>query len=587
MKSKRTGIMISGLAVMLAGAGLCTWHFAGAPAAGTLKVDLETKPTVMTVAYKAYGNAEAADGKYWLGKLVMKNTGESPLSDLNVSYRVPEYIDWTTPDTAAEVLPGQSAVLPIYPRFPKSVTEIRTRTPSQLEVKIEYTADGKKHSSVEKRPFEFRGITEIEYTSIASDEMLSWYDMWDNKEVLAAYMTDEDEVVKAYFGKISETMGGTPYVSSNKDLVKLTRAIYDFEVNTGLVYMGAKGVPETLGDSRTVVQSIKLPRDVIRGNSGTCIELTLLMSSLLKQCGVNSFMVLVPGHAFPVIASPSGQLVPFECTGVGGTNLGGVDSFEKALAKGAATWKKCQEGKLPFVLINYSAEQAKGMRPPELDQVDVTALSQMLASRIKNRQPAVQQVVQPQQPQVQQQLQQRVQIRQQPQVRQVVQPDAYSQTTTRLPNFTTYRDPTNVLSFQYPGTWATDMSALQSVQQGGAPWYLFNAEDPQTGWSVAAFGFGSTDHSACVQALGELGVALGLSMSFGNTQQTQINGMTWTITPIQYIGANGVSFSAELRLVTIGSVTYGVGISGPAQTEGAAAAQVNQVLGSINLNNGE
>ncbi|MCA8960213.1 MAG: hypothetical protein KDC38_06850 [Planctomycetes bacterium] len=549
-------VSITGMVMAVVGAALCVAHFAVGPATGHLTLKLETKPTVMTVAYKAYGNAEASDGKYWLGKLVLGNDGKGPLRDLHVSYRVPGSIEWTTPDSAAEILPKQTAVLPIYPRFPSSVTKIRTRTPAVLEVKVEYTSGGETESRIEKRPFELRGVTEIEYTSIGSDEIISWYDMWDNSEVLAAFMTDEDEVVKTYFGKISETMGGTPYVNSTEAMIKLLRAIYEFEVGTGMVYMGAKGVPEKLGDATTLVQSVKLPREVIRGNSGTCIELTILMSSLLRQCGVKSTMVLIPGHAFPVIET-SGGLVAFETTGIMGPNLGGVSTFEKALEDGNATWEKCTKGEIPFVIVDYLDHQDRGLRPPELDPVDVTALTQMLAERIRNR-------TRPPTPNP---------LDGDPRV---PPPDP---TTVTHPQ--TYRDPTGRLTVGYPTQWMTDYTSLQMIQQS-APWYLMSASDPQSGWGVDVYGFGSGNQRECLQALGQLGSSLGFSVSFGSSQPVQINGVAWSATPFSY-DALGQPITGRVYLSSAPQGTYGVSVGGPTATAQLAQPTVDRIVNSIQL----
>ncbi|MEM7263162.1 MAG: hypothetical protein AAF488_14320 [Planctomycetota bacterium] len=564
-------VVITGAIVLVCGLGLVGADLFGGPESGKLDVKIQSKPTVMTVAYKAYGNAEAADGKYWLAKLVMKNTGGSALSDLSVSYRVPDYIDWTTPDSAAEVLPGQTTVLAIYPRFPATVTRLRTRTPTQLEIKVEYTADGETQSLIEKRPFELRGVTEIEFTSIESDEIISWYDMWDNSEILAAYMTDEDEVVKAYFGKISETMGGTPYVQSVEDLGKLIGAIYNFQVGTGMVYMGAKGVPETLGDTRTLVQSVKLPREVIRGNSGTCIELTLLMSALLNQCGVKSYMALIPGHAFPLIELPNGQVVGFESTGIGGQNLGGVSSFDQALKAGNDTWAKCQKGEMPFVVVDYQAHHARGLRPPELEPIDITDLTQMLTTRVKDRTQAVQ-------PQTTQYVNHQTTVidnRGQDHSSRPAQPD---------PNFVTYRDPTGRLTLRHPRNFVSDPNAVAELQQV-APWYMSNATDLQTGWGVDVYGFASTNQQDCLAALREFGSAMGAVISFGQPQARTINGRSWSALSVSY-SVNGQSFSGQLHLITVGQGTYGVGVGGPTNTLSAIEPTVMQILQTLEIHGG-
>ncbi len=286
LRVRRIVPLVAGGGLAVVGAVLLLLGLLGGGGSGELDYRLDVKPTVMSVAYKAYGNPEAAEGKYWLGKLEMNNSGDAPLDDLAVSYRIPGYIDdWTTPEAAEQLLPGQTAAVTIFPKLPRKVTTIRTRTPSTLEVKIAWSDDGQDKERVEKRDFDFRGVTEIEYTSLPADEILGWYDVFDNSELTAAFVTHEDEVVRQFLGKISETQGGMPITSDAKELAKVMRAIYDFMTQTGMTYAGNTGVPEQLGDTTALVQSIRLPRDVVYQNSGLCIELAMLWAALGKGAG--------------------------------------------------------------------------------------------------------------------------------------------------------------------------------------------------------------------------------------------------------------------------------------------------------------
>lgn len=565
------GGLLLGVAIIAIGVLLITSNLMNQATPGQLDLRMQVKPTVMTVAYKAYGNPSASGGRYWLAKLVMRNSGGQPLQNLSISYRVPGLIDWTTPDVASEVLPGQTAVLPIYPTFPASVTRTRSLTPTTLELKIDYETGGRRISQVEKRNFELRGVTEIEFTSIEQNEINSWYDMWDNSELLAAYMTDEDEVVKTYFGKISETMGGTPYVQTAEDLGKLLGAIYQFQIGSGMVYMGAKGVPEVLGDTRTLVQSVKLPREVIQGNSGTCIELTILVSALLNQCGVKSSMVLIPGHAFPIIQSPSGW-IGFETTGIGGTNLGGVHSFQQAFEAGQKYWEQCLKGELPYVVVDYQELQAKGIRPPELDPVNTTALVQMLTERVRNRQQTQPQPNSPNGPVP-------VQLDGQTTQPQLLQPDLQPQ----LANMKVYQDPTGVLQIPYPEHWIGNIQAMQMARQSGASWYLFGVVDPQTHWGLDVYGFNSNNQQQCLRALSQHAMNLaGISLQFGQAEQVEMAGRPWTLVPVFYQVQN-TFVGGQLYMHSTGSLTYAFAIGGPVETGVPVVPLVGQILGNVQM----
>lgn len=347
---------------------------------GELDYQISVKPTVMTVAYKAYGNAEAADGKYWLARVVLKNDGDGTLEDVAVSYRIPDFLDWTTPKTFPALLPGQTTVLPVYPKLPTKVTAIRSRTPTSIEFKIT-SADGKE--KVESRPFEFRGVTEIEYTSLDANEVLTWYDMYANSELCAAFVTDEDPVVRQYMGKISETMGGFPIMSNSEEMLKVMKAIYNFQVATGMKYTGNKGVPEKLGDAFSMVQSVRLPRDVIYQNSGLCIELAMLWAALGQGAGAKAYLALVPGHCYPVLEAADGSMIAFESTGIGGSNVGGIAGFEDAVKAGNKQFQQLMSGQTPGVLVDVALHHQRGIRPPEFAATDIAGLAGMLEDRVK------------------------------------------------------------------------------------------------------------------------------------------------------------------------------------------------------------
>lgn len=370
------GIGTLGLSLASLAAGLIDRR-----APGEMRYTIHTRPTVMTVAYKAYGNPEAAEGKYWLARLVLENDGESPLHDVSVSYRIPDYIDWTTPRTIDEMLPGQTRVVPIYPKLPTKVTNLRSRTPSSLELRFKWNDGHEDQQKVEVREFEFRGVNEIEYTSLPADEMLSWYDMYDNAEICAAYVTDEDPVVRQYLGEISETMGGVPICSSQQELLKVMQSIYAYQVATGMKYTGNKGLPEQLGDARSVVQNVRLPRDVVYQNSGLCIELAMLWAAIGQGCSAKAYLALVPGHCFPVLEANDGTIIAIEATGIGGANLGGTAGFEKAVEIGNKQLQQLIRGEIPGVLLDVAMHQGRGIRPPEFEPVDQASLARLMDER--------------------------------------------------------------------------------------------------------------------------------------------------------------------------------------------------------------
>src|SRR6266446_6738145 len=98
---KRFTALVAGLALMVSAICFTMWLF-HQQGAGRLTWQRPTvKKTIQTFAYKVYGNSHLEDGRYFLSKMTFRNEGHRPVTDFSISYQVPGYIDWTTP----EVLP--------------------------------------------------------------------------------------------------------------------------------------------------------------------------------------------------------------------------------------------------------------------------------------------------------------------------------------------------------------------------------------------------------------------------------------------------------------------------------------------------
>src|SRR5437016_2392061 len=64
------------------------------------------RKSLMTFAYKIYGDPSVENGRFFLSKIVFHNDGTGPVHDLSVSYQIPDYVPWTTPVTQSELPAG-------------------------------------------------------------------------------------------------------------------------------------------------------------------------------------------------------------------------------------------------------------------------------------------------------------------------------------------------------------------------------------------------------------------------------------------------------------------------------------------------
>jgi hypothetical protein len=141
-----------------------------------------------------------------------------------------------------------------------------------------------------------------------------WVMLWNNDTIqqIAAWVTPRDRVVTDL---VSRSIMQLPQqkpplpgglfgynVVSPQQVVDQVDAIYDT-----LRFEHMKYVQESVpfdGSSTTsgATENIKLPFEVLKQDSGMCIELTVLLASAVESIGLHSQIVIVPGHAFLGVA---------------------------------------------------------------------------------------------------------------------------------------------------------------------------------------------------------------------------------------------------------------------------------------------
>jgi hypothetical protein len=388
-----------GVVLFACGAGLlATWALTGAKP-GQLSWDPPTfRKSVMSFGYKVYANPQVDEGKYFLSKIVLKNTGGRPIRDLTVSYQVPDYIPWTTPEVAGELPAGTSVVKLYYPKFPERITHLANQTTASLEIKLQWREEGgSTKEQVLRDDFTIYGVNEVQYSDLPADDILTWYDQWNLAQFVVCMVTPNDPIVKEYAAAITKRIGGT-LAGATQDpdqIVELMKATYDYMRETGMRYASAEGVPVSIGDARTLVQTVRLPRDVITTNNGLCIELAILWASILDQLGCQTCIVMIPGHAFTVVVAGD-KYYPVECTAITPKAVGATADvpFEKAMEIALGNLQK-QQYKIFFPVQKFRGD---GYASPELPDVEVDKIKEMLASREREASDAAKNVAQNQPP---------------------------------------------------------------------------------------------------------------------------------------------------------------------------------------------
>lgn len=332
----------------------------------TIDLGVRYPKNVMSALYKIYADNEVQNGRYWVAKAIIKNTGSGPMYDVVVNYDLGEFASPYHTQKYTMIMPHGAVVDCYYPLFKSTVSQLKTRTPMELNIKVTYKdGAGVGHTEERTERLSLMGINQFMFSNLSDEEMTdSWFDKNNNGPLLAAYVTKLDDPVKQLAGYISEAAGGVAAASNNpEDTVKWLRAAYNTELLNNIVYQ----TPSGLAAEDTFAQDIKYPRDVLRAKSGTCVDLAILYASLAESVGLKANLMLVPGHCFPVI-SVGGQIFPVESTGLGGGNQ--RMSFDQAVQVGFKEMQEhLQDGR--FFLINVDQMQGEGhVTSPELPALE-------------------------------------------------------------------------------------------------------------------------------------------------------------------------------------------------------------------------
>ncbi len=340
---------------------------------GVLDAKIYVREAVMPMAYKVYGNPELENGKYFVAKVVFHNSGKGSIKNLKISYRIPKFIEWTTPKIYSEVLPDETVVDLFYPEFPEKILKILNATPARVEIKYSFDDGEKHHEIIKRKNFEIRGRNEFVYTDIPRDEIADIRDLYTNVKLLSCFVTPEDPVIKYFTQQLQKNVlqGSTAGITGGEqEVLRFMEGLYNFERAAGIVYGGTLGLPEKIGDKVTMIQHIRLPREVLTGGAGLCIELSLLFCSVAESAGLDTVLFITANHAFPGIMIGN-KVIAIEATGVGGAGLGGSMSFKQAVEVGTKNAMAFMNGELingapPIALLHINDLHAKGYRPPDL-----------------------------------------------------------------------------------------------------------------------------------------------------------------------------------------------------------------------------
>ncbi len=524
-------------------------------------VDLKIEPVgfIMPAAYKVYANPDVAGGRYNLFKAVIKNTGSAPLENLKVQYRIPKYIDdWTDVPSTQNLLPGETAVVTCFPVFNTNITDKSTTSRETANIKITYGSKSSPSERDENFAFDMLSVNDVVFSDMKDKDKAFPIDYAENAVLYACYVTAEDPIVKYYAQQIQQKVlkgetaagvGGNSQVGE-KQLNEAYRAlagVYNAMLLDKMVYSETSTNYTTYGGSNSSSsEHIRLPREVITGNTGLCIELALLHCSVYRAMGLSPVLFLIPGHAYPAIKMGN-NIIPIEATGVGGEGIGGrmsaIDALKAGQKEMSDAFAAMQKGQPGYYMLDIDQLYNQGYKDMELKD------DQYLRGKID----ALAQAFEPQTHATENYA--RAETRARP---------AYTNTATT--GMLTY---SGTISFSYPRNWAVRNYPIAQLPILTTAIYSPNQADAIEVYSVQGAQNPNQAMAYIRQSLYRLGV--NVSANYSGEQ----NGL------YRYTGqsnsSNGTAnWVAYFRMVTAGVQGVVVG------TRGGASPTLQQIISSIN-----
>jgi len=337
----------------------------GGEGEGRLEAKVYSIDSFMTAVYKVYGNPSLG---YWVAKTVIKNSGTGPLYNVKITYKIEGLTDWSEPKEYKLIPPG-GAIVDLYYPVLLQAPNLQTATPGKLYVKIEYKtkSDGEPVTETKTKPINILGSRDFIFSGLPPEENTgSFQDLVSNYKLLAAWVTPKDPVVERYAAMANKLTGaGAGAALNDREALAFLEAVWIFSVYNGITYQTESDAFWSGKDS----QWIKYPRDVIRDRSGTCIDTSILLAAVAMSQNLKAYIVLMPGHAIPIIVLPSGQLLPIEST-----TLGSRVSFQQAVETGFRVVQEAFQG--PHIILDVVKAQTSGIVPPELPELPPNVLEQ-------------------------------------------------------------------------------------------------------------------------------------------------------------------------------------------------------------------
>ncbi|MDE6423367.1 MAG: transglutaminase-like domain-containing protein, partial [Muribaculaceae bacterium] len=235
--------------------------------------------------------------------IMITNTSDNPIENLQVTCSG-KYITRYETGLIAIINPGETVRLSPFNVIPDAakLASLTERVVTEFTIKAIVKNENTGNSSNESDISDSHDTTTV--GELVCELELMPFDHWTGITILpqtiASFITPNHPAINNIVVRSAEILkqltGSSSFneyqTGDNNDVRQQVPAIFSALHETRIVYRSLPASFEVVG------QRITMPDQVLASKIGNCIELTLLMASVLEAVGLNSLIIINQGHAF-------------------------------------------------------------------------------------------------------------------------------------------------------------------------------------------------------------------------------------------------------------------------------------------------
>jgi tetratricopeptide (TPR) repeat protein len=228
-----------------------------------------------------------------IGKMLLKNTEDSAMTDITVTFIVRQFMDAPKDcGIIAELKPGEEKSVNLFALFKNTIFETKQSTKVPAEIGLTYKLGGKQQTT-----------SKVETLRIYDRNALSW----DDTNKAAAFVMPKEPAVLMMSNQINSFVKAKMNRAIDKSL-QTGMALHDALRQLNIAYVSPPLTSYAVqSENKTAVDSVKFPLETLQYHSGDCSDLSILYCSLLESVQIETAFITIPGHIFMAFALASGE----------------------------------------------------------------------------------------------------------------------------------------------------------------------------------------------------------------------------------------------------------------------------------------